>query len=95
MEYHHEVVPIGLYDAKIHGLPIQSYGTPIEEVHTVTVYLNPKNQKEHYDYILGLNPHRIIFNPGAENDELTNLAEDQNIEVVEACTLVMLSTSQF
>ena len=94
-EYHHPVVPIGLYDDKIHQLAIQPYGTPIVDVHTITVYLNPKNQKEHYDYILGLQPHRIIFNPGAENAELAILAEEQNIEVVEACTLVMLESGQY
>jgi uncharacterized protein len=61
----------------------------------VTLYLNPANQKEYYDYILSLNPKRIIFNPGAENPELEALAVANGIEPVEACTLVLLSTGQY
>ncbi|MCB0835104.1 MAG: CoA-binding protein, partial [Bacteroidetes bacterium] len=36
-----------------------------------------------------------IFNPGSENKELADILRDHNIEVVEACTLVMLSTGQY
>ncbi|MGF6846174.1 hypothetical protein QFZ51_001409 [Chitinophaga sp. W3I9] len=42
-----------------------------------------------------LQPRRIIFNPGAENPELEDIAREHNIQPVEACTLVMLSTGQF
>jgi predicted CoA-binding protein len=61
----------------------------------VTLYLNPMNQKEYYDYILSLKPRRIIFNPGAENDELAQMATSKGIQSVEACTLVMLATNQY
>jgi len=61
----------------------------------VTMYIGPKNQPEHYAYILGLKPKRIIFNPGTENPELSALANIQGIETIEACTLVMLRTNQF
>ena len=44
------------------------------DIDTVTLYLNPGHQKEYYDYIISLHPKRIIFNPGAENDELAELA---------------------
>jgi hypothetical protein len=44
---------------------------------------------------LGLNPKRIIFNPGTENDEFEKMAEDKGIEALEACTLVMLRSRQF
>jgi predicted CoA-binding protein len=67
----------------------------IENVDTVTLYLNPNHQKEYYDYILSLKPKRIIFNPGAENDELKQLALQNNIQPMEACTLVLLSTGQY
>jgi hypothetical protein len=59
------------------------------------VYVHPRNQKSWYDYILGLKPKRIIFNPGAENAELEQLAKQQGIECLDACTLVMLSTGQY
>jgi uncharacterized protein len=74
----------------ITGMPLD-----IGPVHTVTLYLGPQNQKEYYNYILSLNPERIIFNPGTINNELSDLAYDQGIEVVEACMLVMLKTGQF
>ena len=53
------------------------------------------DKSAYYDYVLSLNPKRIIFNPGTENDALIDLAKAQNIECLEACTLVMLSTGQF
>jgi uncharacterized protein len=59
------------------------------------LYLNPKHQQQYYNYILSLKPQRIIFNPGAENEELYQLAKQNKIEVIEACTLVMLSTGQY
>ncbi len=71
-------------------------GHPKEEsVDTITLYLNSNNQKQYYDYILSLQPKRIIFNPGAENDELEELANKNGIKTMEACTLVMLSTGQY
>jgi predicted CoA-binding protein len=68
---------------------------PFDNVDTVTLYLNPKNQQQYYDYILSLNPKRIIFNPGTENDELASLARQKGIKTTEGCTLVMLSTGQY
>ena len=91
----HSVVPIGRRKGKINDVDIIT-GTPeIDNVDTVTLYLNPQNQKQYYDYILSLHPKRIIFNPGAENEELTTLAVQNNIHPMEACTLVLLSTNQY
>ncbi len=87
----HEVVPIGIRKGAIDGLEIQHGTPPLEGIHTITLYLNPERQKPYYDYILGLQPTRIIFNPGTENYELAKLAKEQGIEVEMACTLVMLS----
>ncbi len=67
----------------------------IGEVDTLTLYIHPMFQKQWYDYLLGLHPNRIIFNPGAENQEFKKLAEKQGVECVEACTLVMLSIGDF
>jgi predicted CoA-binding protein len=67
----------------------------IGEIHTVTLYLNAENQKEYYKYILSLSPKRIIFNPGTINPELADLATSAGIEVIEACTLVMLCTGVY
>ena len=66
-----------------------------EKVHTLTLYLNPARQKALYEEIINLNPERIIFNPGTENEELYDLAKNKGIAVQEACTLVLLSTGQY
>lgn len=87
----HEVVPVGIKNGEIAGLAIQEGHPEVEEVDTVTLYLSPENQKAYYDYLLGLKPKRIIFNPGTENPELMRLAQEKGIDVEIACTLVMLS----
>ena len=91
----HPVIAVGVKDGTINDVEIQK-GMPEEkDVDTITMYLNPMRQKQYYDYILSLKPKRIIFNPGAENSELEKLATENNIEPIEACTLVMLSTGQY
>jgi len=91
----HTVYPLG-YSAGLVGEENIITGFPIlKEVHTVTLYLNPQMQQEHYDYILALKPRRLIFNPGAENPELQRLAEEQGVETVIGCTLVMLAAGLF
>ena len=95
MRHGKEVVPVGLKEGEIDGVKILSGQPPIENVNTVTMYVGAKNQPPLYDYILSLKPKRIIFNPGAENEELEKLAEEKGIEVVEACTLVMLSIGNY
>jgi len=91
----HEVVAIGKRKTTVAGVPVETEGQAWKDVDTVTLYLNPANQESWYDYILTLKPNRIIFNPGAENPELAMLAAEQDIETLEACTLVMLSTGQY
>jgi uncharacterized protein len=96
-QYEHEIVQIGLKTGKVAEKEILT-GKPDlsqEAIHTVTLYVSPKNQPEWYDYVLNLNPERIIFNPGTENPEFEALTEKKGIETLEACTLVMLATNQF
>lgn len=93
--HQHEVVAIGKRTGVIKDVEIINERPALNDVDTITLYLNANNQKEYYDYILKTHPKRIIFNPGAENDELFNLAKANGIEPVEACTLVMLNTNQF
>ena len=90
-----ETVAIGRRKTKVADVEIGTEKKDFENIDTVTLYLNPKHQKEYYDYILSLHPKRIIFNPGAENDELYDLAKINGIKPLEACTLVLLSTNQF
>ena len=66
-----------------------------EEIDTLTVYVNAKISGGQFDAISALKPRRVVFNPGAENPELAAKLSDAGIEVIEACTLVMLRTQQF
>jgi hypothetical protein len=94
-EYDHDVVALAKRTGQVDGVPIQT-GFPEEnDIHTVTMYLGANRQPEYYNPIIHLKPHRVIFNPGAENDELKEKLELAGIETVENCTLVMLRTGQF
>ena len=93
--HQHEVVAIGKRKGKIGDVEINTGHIPVADVHTITLYLNPQNQQEYYDYILDLQPARIIFNPGTENDELEKRALEKGIEPVQGCTLVMLGSGMY
>jgi uncharacterized protein len=93
--HEHPVVAIGRRVGTVADVDITKEHVSEQDVDTITLYLNPKNQVEYYDYILGLHPKRIIFNPGTENDDLIKMARENNIRPVIACTLVMLGTGQY
>jgi predicted CoA-binding protein len=93
--YGHPVVAIGKKTGTVGDTAVITERPEEKEVDTITLYLNPAHQKQYYDYILSLHPKRIIFNPGAENPELEQLAEANDIEPMEACTLVLLGTGQY
>lgn len=93
--HQHPVVAIGKRTGQVADVALTKEKLSENDIDTVTLYLNPKNQVEYYDYILSLHPRRIIFNPGTENDELIEKARASNIQPVIACTLVMLSTGQY
>lgn len=88
-------VAVGLKKGEVEGITISNEPVPFENIDTITLYLNPKRQVQYYDYILDLQPNRVIFNPGTENPELYKLLEENNIEIEVACTLVMLATDQY
>ena len=94
-DHKHPVVAIGRTTAIVADIPVQSETSPIPDLDTVTMYLNPVNQKNYYDYILDQHPKRVIFNPGAENQEFEKILEEKGIQTVEACTLVLLTTGQY
>jgi len=91
----HPVVAVGRRNGQVSDVAITKDHVAATGVDTVTLYLNPANQVEYYDYILHLHPKRIIFNPGTENEELMRKARENNIQPVVACTLVMLGTGQY
>ena len=93
--FDHPVIAIGKRPGNINGIDIITDKPLSGDIDTLTLYLNPANQKPFYEYIIALRPKRIIFNPGTENRELKELAEGKGIVTMEACTLVMLSTGQY
>jgi hypothetical protein len=91
----HSVVAVGLKESEVAGVTIQTKQIPFTNVDTVTLYLNPQRQKEYYNYVIGLQPKRVIFNPGTENPEFYQLLKSNGIEVDVACTLILLSSGQY
>ncbi|WP_298246478.1 CoA-binding protein [uncultured Christiangramia sp.] len=88
-------VAIGLREGTVDGVKIHTEMEDFEDIDTITLYLNAKRQEQYYDYIISLNPKRVIFNPGTENPELYTLLRKNNIYFENACTLVLLSSQQY
>ena len=96
-DHGHPVIPIGIKKGEIAGEPILDLRQKpsVDQVDTVTLYLGAQNQAEWEDYIVDLNPNRVVFNPGTENQPFANRLETEGIESIEACTLVMLSVGTY
>lgn len=96
-KHKHPIVPLGIKKGEVYGTQILDLTEKphISDVDTITLYINPTNQQPWEDYILGLKPKRIIFNPGTENHELASRASAMGIEPVYGCTLVMLSANTY
>jgi uncharacterized protein len=91
----HPVVAVGLREGKIDDIPIHTDQPQEQDVDTVSLYVGPANQQHWLAYIASLHPRRLILNPGTENTAIADWAKHNNIEAVEACTLVMLSVGTF
>lgn len=96
-EHGQPIVPMSIHGGEVSGEKIIDLnGKPkIDEVDTVTMYINPSHQGEWEDYIISLAPKRVIFNPGSENQGFKQRLNAEGIETVEGCTLVMLRSNQF
>lgn len=95
VEKGHSVLAIGQNAGEVAGVKIRTKAIPLKNIDTITLYLNPKNQRDYYNYIVEAKPKRVIFNPGTENPELYQLLELNSIEVDVACTLTLLVTNQY
>jgi len=95
IDHGHEVVAIGRKAGKVKEVEILTGLPEIEDLDTVTLYINPFIQKEYESYILSLKPKRIIFNPGTENPAFIQRAKQEGIATEIACTLVMLSIEAY
>lgn len=91
----YDVVAIGKKSGWVEGVLIQTELQKHKNITTVSLYLNPKNQISYYDYIISLNPQRVIFNPGTENEDFIEKLATHGIQTEIACTLVLLSLNQY
>ena len=95
-EHGHKAIPVNPAFTEVLGErcypSIADVPGPID---TVTLYLNAGRSAPLIQDILKAKPGRIIFNPGAENEELAKTALSAGIETVEGCTLVMLGAGTF
>jgi predicted CoA-binding protein len=89
------VKAIGSKTGTIDKVLIEKDFISFNNIHTITLYLNCVRQRDYYDYVISLNPKRVIFNPGTENEEFYLLLKNESIDYIEACTLVLLSTNQY
>jgi hypothetical protein len=92
---HFPVTAFGLREGLIDMTQVQTGSPDLSDIHTVTLYLGPDNQKTWYDYILRLNPERVVFNPGTENREFETLLYSAGIEVVKDCTIMMVQGNRY
>jgi predicted CoA-binding protein len=95
VQHGHAVELLGLRSGTVRGNPIRTGQPELNDIDTVTLYVSPKNQTGFYDYIKKLKPRRVIFNPGTENPAFEKDLQQQGIEPIEACTLVMLAVGQY
>jgi hypothetical protein len=94
--YGHDVIAYGVKSGKVKDVEfITELPELNEELDTITLYVNPQRQSEFYPYIINSSARRIIFNPGTENVELSDLAKKAGKEPIEACTLVLLSIGNY
>ena len=90
-----DTVAFGLRKGMVEDVEVMDQLEGFENIDTITLYLNPKRQKEYYQKIIDLKPKRVIFNPGTENPEFYQILKEEGIQAEEACTLVMLATGQY
>lgn len=95
-EHDHTTIPVNPIEEKILGDPV--YKQPADyqgELDTVTLYVRPERLEPIVSDLISLKPKRVIFNPGTEDPKLETQFSKAGIEVVEACTLVLLSTGHY
>jgi hypothetical protein len=95
IEFKIPVIAVGLRKGEIMGIHIQKPFPEVSDIHTISMFVGPKNQSVYYDYILKINPKRVIFNPGTENSEFEEILTKQGIQVVRGCTLIMLGKGTY
>lgn len=96
LENGHNPLPVNPRLESIDGVKCYPHLNDIDEnIDTLTVYVNPHISDSLAKEIFDLGAKRVIFNPGSENESLYEPLKKRGVEVIEACTLVMLRTGQY
>ena len=95
LAHNHDIYMIGNRPGLLFDREITKQQNSLSNVDTVTMYVSAKNQTGYYEYIIALQPRRVIFNPGTENSEFENRLEEYGIIAERACTLVLLATNAY
>lgn len=90
-----QVIALGLRPGEVHGETIHTEKKIWQDIDTVSLYVGPSHQESYIDYVVALNPRRVLFNPGTENAVFEKRLADEGIHAERACTLVLLSTNQY
>ena len=90
-----DVCALGLKEGEVMDVKIRTQPLNFKNIHTVSIYLRSQNQFQYLNYLISLNPKRVIFNPGSENEVLMNKLKEKKIRCENSCTLVLLSTNQY
>ncbi len=93
----HGYLPVPIHPSlgEIEGEKVFKSLSEAPSADTLTLYVNPKISSQMMADIIKFGAKRVIFNPGTENPELREKLHQNGVEVLEACTLVMLKTGQF
>lgn len=94
-QHEHDVIAFGPKTGMVSGVSIENEWNNNWEADTGTLYLNPQRQQGFYEKIIALQPRRVIFNPGTENDLFNAQLQAAGIQTENACTLVLLSIGNY
>ncbi len=86
---------IGIKEDSINDVKIETGFPHYTDINTVAIYLSAKNQENYYDYLISLQPERILFPPGTENPEFEIKARANGIITEQACPMVMLNVETY
>ncbi len=95
-QFGHHVLPVNPAFESIEGVPcfkrLEDVPGPVD---TITLYLGPPRSEPLIESIIAKKPKRVILNPGTESELLQKRLTAAGILPQIACTLVLLTTSQY
>jgi len=93
----YEVFPVNPHADEVEGL--KAYpdlaSVPVRRLDRISVYLPPDTGITLLDEIKSRGAREVWFNPGSDSDELVSRAEQIGLEIIRACSIVDVETSDF